>query len=197
MKEKIKTYYIDLVKDKRKGALAAFFSFFLLLISFIYGFFVKLTLRCYQMKLFKSYRPGCRLISVGNISWGGTGKTPLVEALAKFLQQEGKKPAVLIRGYGKDEIYMLKDKLKDIPVLAGRNRIRTARYALKHYGADTIILDDGFQHWRLERDLDIVLIDVKFPFGNRSLTPRGILREPLSSLSRADVFGLTNSDLAK
>ncbi len=197
MKEKLKAYYIDLVEDKRKGALAALFSFLLLLLSFVYGFFVKLFLSCYRIKLFKSTKLDCRLISVGNITWGGTGKTPLVETLAKFLQQEGKNPTVLIRGYGKDEVHMLKDRFRGIPVLAGRNRIKTARYAQKRYDVDTIILDDGFQHWRLSRDLDIVLIDAKFPFGNGSLLPRGILREPLSSLGRADVFVLTNSDLAK
>ena len=197
MKEKVKTYYIDLVKGKRKGALEALFSFLLLLLSFIYGFFVKLILSCYEISLFKSYKPDCRVVSVGNISWGGTGKTPLVEALARFFKQEGKNPAILIRGYGKDEVDMLKSRFSDIPVLADRDRIKTAKEAYGCYRADTIILDDGFQHWRLGRDLDIVLIDSKTPFGNRRLIPRGILREPLSSLIRADVFILTNSNLAK
>ena len=195
--ENFKKYYIDLVKDRRKGAAAALFCFFLLLFSFIYGFLVRLILFCYGIKLFKSYKPDCRVISVGNIAWGGTGKTPLVEALVRFLKQEGRNPAILIRGYGKDEVYMLKDKFKDVPVLAGRDRIKTAADALRRYCADTVILDDGFQHWRMGRDLDIVLIDSQLPFGNRRLIPRGILREPLSSLKRADVFLLTRRDLAK
>ncbi|MCQ9208525.1 MAG: tetraacyldisaccharide 4'-kinase [Omnitrophica bacterium] len=194
--EKVKAYYIDLVKGKRKGAVEALFSFFLLLISFIYGFFIKLILLSYQIKLFKSYKPDCRVVSVGNITWGGTGKTPLVETLVKFFKQEGRNPVVLIRGYGKDEALMLKDKLKNIPVLAGSNRIKNVKVAQKAYAADVIILDDGFQHWRLGRDLDIVLIDSNLPFGNGRLIPRGILREPLSSLSRADIFVLTKANLA-
>ena len=195
--EKLKAYYIDLAKDRRKGATAALFCFFLLLFSFVYGFLLRLILFCYDIKLFKSYKPDCRVISVGNITWGGTGKTPLVEALVRFLKQRGGNPAVLIRGYGKDEVYMLKDKFKDVPVLAGRDRIKSAADALRRYCADTLILDDGFQHWRLRRDLDIVLIDSQLPFGNRRLIPRGILREPLTSLRRADVFLLTRSNLAK
>ncbi len=197
IKERIKTYYIDLVNGKKKGALAALFSFFLLLASGLYGFFVRAILFCYKVKLCKSYKPNCRIISVGNITWGGTGQTPLVEAVAGFLKRQGAHPAVLIRGYGKDEVDMLKDKFKDIPVLAGRDRIKTACFALKHYAVDTLILDDGFQHWSLGRDLDIVLIDSRKPFGNNRLIPRGILREPLTSLSRADVFVLTRVDSAR
>jgi len=127
LKEKVKTYYIDLAKGKRKGAWSELFSFLLLWPSFVYGFFVRFIFSCYEMGLLKSYRPNCRTISVGNISWGGTGKTPLVAAIAKHFQQQGKKPAVLIRGYGNDEAFMLKDKLKDIPVVAGRDRIKTAK----------------------------------------------------------------------
>ncbi|MBL7084478.1 MAG: tetraacyldisaccharide 4'-kinase [Candidatus Omnitrophica bacterium] len=196
LKEKIKAYYIDLVKGKRKGARVKLFSFFLLLFSFVYGFFVKLVLSCYQIRLLKSHKIGCRVISVGNITWGGTGKTPLVETLVKVLKQKGRRLAILIRGYGKDEVEMLKSKFKDIPVLVGRDRIKAARVAQERYGADTIILDDGFQHWRLRRDLDIVLIDTSLPFGNRRVIPRGILREPLSSLSRADAFVLTRTNEA-
>lgn len=191
MKGKFKAYYIDLVSDRRKGALAALFLFLLLLASFIYGLFVRLFLSCYRAGHFRSYKADCPVISIGNITWGGTGKTPLVEAVAKFLKQQGRNPVVLIRGYGKDEVYMLRDKFKDIPVLAGRDRVRSVRIARTDYAADTIILDDGFQHWRLERDLDIVLIDSSTPFGNRRLIPRGILRESLSSLARADIFVLT------
>lgn len=191
---RFKAYYLNLVNGRSKGAGGALLCFLLLLASFIYGLFVKLISSFYQAGLFKSYQPPCRVIGVGNITWGGTGKTPLVEALAKFLKQQGKSPAVLIRGYGDDEIKMLEGKFKDIPVLAGRDRIRTAKAALERYSPDTIILDDGFQHWRLRRDLDIVLIDTETVFGNRRLIPRGILREPLSSLSRADIFVLTKAN---
>ena len=190
-----RAYYIDLVKGRRKRALDAPFSFFLLLLSFFYGLLVKLILSCYQTGLLRAFKPACRVISVGNLTWGGTGKTPLVQALAKFLKQEGKNPAVLIRGYGKDEVYLLQNKLKEIPILAGRDRVRNAKEALARYGADVIVLDDGFQHWRLGRDCDIVLIDATCPFGNYRLIPRGILREPLSALSRADILVLTKTDL--
>jgi len=197
LKQKIKNYYIDLVKGKRKGALDVLFSFLLHMVSFVYGFFVKLFFSCYQAGLVKTYKPNCRVISIGNISWGGTGKTPMTEAVAKHFVQKGKKPAVLIRGYGDDEVYMLQDKLRGVAVLAGRDRIKTARQAQDEHSVDTIILDDGFQHWRMGRDLDIVLVDASFPFGNKKIIPAGILREPLSSLGRADMFVLTNAELAE
>lgn len=194
MKEKLRAYYIDLVQGRRRGALDAPFCFFLNLISFIYGFSVRLILLCYRIRLFKAYKPDCKVISIGNITWGGTGKTPLVVTLTEFFKKEGKRPAILIRGYGEDEVYMLKNKFKDVPVLAGRDRIKTAKDALRYYRVDTIILDDGFQHWGLDRDMDIVLIDSQCPFGNRKLIPAGILREPLSSLSRANVFVITGTE---
>ncbi|UCB57432.1 MAG: tetraacyldisaccharide 4'-kinase [Candidatus Omnitrophota bacterium] len=194
MLKSLKKYYIDLAKGRRKGVLFVPFEPLLILPSFIYGLVVRLILLCYEIGLFKSYKADCRVISVGNITWGGTGKTPLVEALARFLKKEGKSPAVLIRGYGRDEAYMLRDKLKGIPVLAGRDRIKSAREACMGYGADILILDDGFQHWRLRRNLDIVLVDASSPFGNGGLIPRGILRESLSSLARADVFVLSRAD---
>lgn len=197
MSLEIKTYYLELINGQRTGALAALLSFLLFLFSFVYGLFLRLVLSCYQIGLFKSAKPDCWVISVGNITWGGTGKTPLVEALAEFFQEKGRRPAILIRGYGKDEVSMLKSRLKDVPVLAGTNRLKTARQAKAEYNADIIILDDGFQHWRLKRDVDLVLLDASFPFGNRRLIPGGALREPLARLNRADAFVLTKSDLAE
>lgn len=144
----------------------------------------------------KSYRCACKVISVGNITLGGTGKTPLVVTLAGNLNDSGKKVAVLSRGYGgdrvtSDEVELLKKRLPCVPVLVGRDRIKTAREADESLKADVILLDDGFQHWRLKRDLDIVTLDINDPFGNGRLIPRGTLREPLSSLKRADIFVLT------
>lgn len=144
----------------------------------------------------KSYRCACKVISVGNITLGGTGKTPLVVTLARNLNDSGKKVAVLSRGYGgdrvtSDEVELLKKRLPCVPVLVGRDRIKTAREADESLKADVILLDDGFQHWRLKRDLDIVTLDINDPFGNGRLIPRGTLREPLSSLKRADIFVLT------
>ena len=140
-------------------------------------------------------RVSARVISVGNITWGGTGKTPLVAKLARDLSYYGRKVVVLTRGYGKDEVAELKKKLPNIPILVGRDRIKTAREAIKTYNADFLILDDGFQHIRLGRDLDIVNINASQPFGPGGLVPRGTLREPLDHLSRADVFMLTKSNI--
>ncbi|MDD4894009.1 MAG: tetraacyldisaccharide 4'-kinase, partial [Candidatus Omnitrophica bacterium] len=95
-----------------------------------------------------------------------------------------------------DEPYMLKMNLKDVPVIVDSDRIRAAKSAIQDYGVDTVILDDGMQQWRIKKDLEIVSIDSVLPFGNRHLIPRGILREPLSSLKRADVFVLTKTNLS-
>ena len=107
--------------------------------------------------------------------------------LARLLESDGRRPTVLIRGYGDDEWKMLKILLGDVPLIVGKDRLASGREACRKFNADTVILDDGFQHWRLKRDLDIVLIDSTNPFGNRRLFPRGILRETIKSLKRADV----------
>ncbi len=167
------------------------------------------------------------IISVGNITVGGTGKTPFVEMLAEQLSRKGRKVAVLSRGYKSsrriraradalvenssvrivstgeevlldsasagDEPYLLAENLTGVPVLVGKNRFNGGRYAISTLGADTLILDDGFQYLPLHRHLDLVLIDSTDPFGNGHLLPRGILREPLRSLRRADCFVLTKT----
>jgi tetraacyldisaccharide 4'-kinase len=143
----------------------------------------------------KIRKAGARVISVGNITWGGTGKTPLVAALARHAADMGKKVAVLTRGYGKDEVEELKAALPGVPIVVGRDRIKSAREAVEKHGAEILILDDGFQHIRLHRDLDIVNINATLPFGPGGLIPLGTLREPLENLSRADIFVLTKSDI--
>jgi tetraacyldisaccharide 4'-kinase len=140
---------------------------------------------------------------------GGTGKTSLVEFIVQHLKQEGHKVAILSRGYKKsaacslqpagyetmgDEPYMLSKKLVDTPVIVDANRIRGAAKAVEDYSADTVVLDDGFQQWKIFKDLEIVTIDSTNPFGNRNMLPRGILREPLRSLKRADIFVLTKTN---
>lgn len=133
-----------------------------------------------------------RVVSVGNITLGGTGKTPFAITLAKILKDDFKKEvSVLIRGYGWDEQAMLKNSLSNIPILVGEDRVRAAKRTIKMNGSDTAILDDGFQYWELERDLDIVLIDSRCPFGNGGLFPRGILRESRDAIKRADVVVFT------
>ena len=156
------------------------------------------------------------VISVGNVTAGGTGKTPCILLLAEALQKRGRKPAVISRGYrsglekeggvvsdGKnilvsqamagDEPYMMARKLPGVPILVGKDRITSAQKAM-NMGADVLLMDDGFQYWQLKRDLDIILIDCTNPFGYDHALPRGLLREPLSALQRAGLFILTKSD---
>lgn len=205
-------YLHSLAKDERNGVVASLVKSILMVLSFAYIILSAAIKALYRSGILKTARLNCRVISVGNITLGGTGKTPFTAFLAKYLTQKGKKVAILIRGYKRrsraaeygirntdtmgDEGYLLA-RDSAVPVLVGRNRIATAKEAIAKYNADTIILDDGFQHWRLHRDLDIVLINALNPFGNLRVIPRGILREPLFCLKRADVFLLTKADLAK
>ena len=149
----------------------------------------------YKLHIFNARKAPLKVISVGNVTLGGTGKTPFTMTLAKILEEDLKKNVcILIRGYGWDEQEMLKRNLVDVPVLVGQDRFRSSNKALKLYGSDTAILDDGFQHWELLRDLNIVLIDSRNPFGNGHLFPRGVLRESKRSLARADVIVLTKNN---
>lgn len=204
----MRNYLYNLATNKERGFIASTFKVFLFTISFIYGLVVRILIFLYRLK---PYRLNCKVISVGNITLGGTGKTSLVEFIATYLKQQGNNVAILSRGYKKkiksyelkvtsyemmgDEPYMLKMTLKDIPVLVDSYRIRTANLAIRDYNVDTVILDDGFQQWKIKKDLEIVTIDATDPFGNQHMIPRGILREPLSSLRRADVFVLTKTNL--
>jgi tetraacyldisaccharide 4'-kinase len=185
-------FIYSLMTDKRKSAIFFPFKFILYLASLIYGLAILLRKWLYKLHIFKTRKAPLKVISVGNITLGGTGKTPFTMALAKLLEEDLKKNVcVLIRGYGWDEQEMLKRNLVDLPILAGQDRFRSSNKAVKLYGSDTAILDDGFQHWELLRDLNIVLIDSRNPFGNGHLFPRGVLRESKRSLGRADVIVLT------
>lgn len=137
-------------------------------------------------------------ICVGNLTVGGTGKTPAAIYVAKMLARLGRRPAILMRGYkaqGGDEAEEVKAALRElsIPVILGSDRFQSALAAAKQ-GCDVALLDDGFQHWRLARDLDIVLIDATDPFGGRALLPHGSLREPLAGLQRAGAMIVTRAD---
>jgi len=152
----------------------------------------------------KAHRAGLPVISVGNITAGGTGKTPLVAWLARFLLARGHSPAILSRGYGQDaglgvddENAMLASLVPEAPVVVNPDRLEGARLAREHAGVDVLILDDGFQHRRIARDLDIVLLDALMPFGGGHLLPCGYLREPPGALGRADVVVLTRTDLVE
>ncbi|MCM8780919.1 MAG: tetraacyldisaccharide 4'-kinase [Candidatus Omnitrophica bacterium] len=203
-----KHYLYDIATDKRNGFYVSLVKFILFILSVFYGLTVRVLIFSSNLG---SRRFNCKVISVGNITLGGTGKTILVEFLAKYLRQKGHRIAILSRGYKRgssgidyppvsyetmgDEPYMLKVKLKDVPVIVDKNRIRAISFAIRNYAVDTVILDDGFQQWRIKKDLEIVTIDATQPFGNRRVIPRGILREPLSSLRRADVFFLNKVNL--
>ncbi len=162
----------------------------------------------------------CRVISIGNLTVGGTGKTPLTMWLARWCLEQGWRVAILSRGYGGeesgepcvvspcrggaqawsavgDEPYLLAKELPDVPVVVGKDRYQSGLYAYRQFGTDVLILDDGFQHYRLARDLDIVLIDATNPFGHGALLPRGILRESLPALRRADAVVFTRVELAQ
>lgn len=156
----------------------------------------------YDRRILPIHRLPVPVVSVGNITAGGTGKTPVVRWLASRLRARGLRPAVLLRGYKRDqanvsdEQSMLQQYLGETPVHANPDRVAGGREILQqHPETNLIILDDGFQHRRLGRDFDLVLIDAASPFGYGHVHPRGLLREGLRGLRRADAFVLTRSDL--
>lgn len=157
----------------------------------------------------------CRVISVGNLTLGGTGKTPLVEAITARLQAHGRRVGVLSRGYGRqgrqrlvvvsdgqrclvsaevagDEPVLLAQHLPGVPVVVGKDRYAAGLLAVQRFGLDTVVLDDGFQHVQLARDLDILTLDATQPFGTGRLFPRGDLRERPAAAARADAIVLSH-----
>lgn len=182
----------------------------LYLLSIIYGAVVSLRLTFYRSGILRTHKLACPVVSIGNITVGGSGKTPFAIYVAKTLKEMGLKPAILSRGYkrtttgtaivsdGKyvllsadqagDEPFLMASTLKDVPVVVDGDRVRGGKLACDRFSPDIIVLDDAFQHIRLSRDLDIVLVDSTRGFGNGRLLPRGILREPVSSLARADLI---------
>lgn len=148
-----------------------------------------------------SMRLNAPVISVGNLTTGGTGKTPMTVWLGEHLLRMGRKPAVLSRGYmaqdseDSDEIMMIRRQCPELITVVNPDRVAGGRSAIDNHGADVLLLDDGFQHRRLARDLDLVLIDATCPFGHGHLLPRGLLREPPSALKRADAVIITRCNL--
>ncbi|MBU3911340.1 MAG: tetraacyldisaccharide 4'-kinase [Candidatus Omnitrophica bacterium] len=173
------------------------YRLFLAPFSLVYFLVTSIRNILYDIKVLKRFKVNATVISVGNITWGGTGKTPAVLFLIKYFSGQNRKVAALIRGYGQDEPGLLSGSAPDVPVIIGKDRVKTACEAVKKCSADIILLDDGFQHRRLKRDLDIVCIDATNPFGNGFLIPAGSLREGLRGLKRADVFLITKTDLIK
>jgi tetraacyldisaccharide 4'-kinase len=139
------------------------------------------------------------VVSVGNLTLGGTGKTPCVEYVASYYRERNLRVVILSRGYGSergrnDEALVLEQNLPDVPHLQGVDRAALAATAVEELKSEVLVLDDGFQHRRLARDLDLVLIDATNPWGHGHLFPRGLLREPMGSLRRADAIVLTRCD---
>jgi len=139
------------------------------------------------------------VVSIGNLTTGGTGKTPMTIHVVERLRAMGWQPAVVSRGYASggglgDELRLVREAVPGTPCIANPDRVAGARSALAEHGADVVVLDDAFQHRRIARDLDLVLVDATAPFGGGRLLPRGRLREPIASLARADAVILTRAD---
>jgi tetraacyldisaccharide 4'-kinase len=232
--ENLEPYWNEVVFEQRRGYRAAFLRSLLYVLSRIFELGVQIRRYLINSRIFRDSTLGVQVIAIGNLTVGGTGKTPVVEKFARVLQDEGRTVAILSRGYrskpppltkrlmdkllfredstpprivsdGKsllldsetagDEPYMLASNLKNVIVLVDKDRVKAGRYAIEKFGCDTLLLDDGFQYWRLAgRRRDIVLIDGQQPFGNDCFIPRGTLREPLSQLTRAFAIFITKSD---
>jgi tetraacyldisaccharide 4'-kinase len=232
--EFLETFFIEVVFEERRDWKANLARAALFTLSKIYYLVVKIHRSLINFRILRDKTLGIQVIAIGNLTVGGTGKTPVVEKFARELQNAGRKVAILSRGYrskpaplhrrvinkillredqtpprivsdGKsllldselagDEPYMLASNLKDVVVLVDKDRVKSGRYAIEKFGCDTLLLDDGFQYWRLRgRRHDVVLIDRQQPFGNEHLFPRGTLREPHSHLARAHTIFITKSD---
>ena len=237
--ETVETFVLEVITGQRRDKKAAVMRFLLFLLSKLFFLAVKLRRFLYDVRLLRDYTIGVQVIAIGNLTVGGTGKTPVVEKFARELQDQGRTVAILSRGYrsrpppllkrlldkillredrtpprivsdGKsllldsetagDEPYMLASNLRDVIVLVDKDRVKAGRYAIEKYGCDTLLLDDGFQYWKLAgRRRDIVLVDCQLPFGNEHVLPRGVLREPPSHLARANTIFITkcNGNVSK
>ena len=228
--ESLEQFVLDVIYGQRKGKRAALLRAVLYLLSKVFTVAVKARLFLYNFRILRDSTLGVQVIAIGNLTAGGTGKTPVVEKFARELQDAGRTVAILSRGYRSkpapfyhrlinklerippkvvsdgqsllldsetagDEPYMLASNLKDVVVLVDKDRVNAGRFAIDKYGCDTLLLDDGFQYWKLKgRRRDVVLIDCQQPFGNNEkLLPRGTLREPPSHLSRAHIVFITKS----
>lgn len=232
--ETVETVVLEIISGQRRGKRAAVARFCLFVLSKVYTTAIKVRRFLYDVRILRDSTLGVQVIAIGNLTVGGTGKTPVVEKFARELKEQGRHVAILSRGYRSkpppfskrfmdrvlfrqdrtpprivsdgrsllldsetagDEPYMLASNLKDVVVLVDKDRVKSGRYAIEKFGCDTLLLDDGFQYWKLAgRRRDIVLIDCQSPFGNEHLLPRGTLREPESHLSRASTFFITKSD---
>jgi len=230
--ERFERYAVDVILERREGGRANALKFVLGGFSNAYERAVQTRLGLYRRRIFRPQELGCPVVSVGNLTVGGTGKTPVAEMLARELQQRGRRVAILSRGYksvprpfaqrlknklfkhldlfpprivsdGKgvlldsrhagDEPHMLAKNLPGVCVLVDKDRVKSGLHALRHFGSDVLLLDDGLQYQRLRHRIDVVLVDRQAPFGNEHLLPRGTLREPPANLRRASYIVVTKS----
>src|SRR3954471_22358548 len=232
--ESVETFVLEVIFDERRGTIAEVARGGLFLLSTVFQVAVKTRRFLYNVRILRDSTLGVQVIAIGNLTVGGTGKTPVVEKFARELKDQGRTVAILSRGYRSkppplrkrlinkllfreestpprivsdgrsllldsetagDEPYMLASNLKDVVVLVDKDRVKSGRYAIEKFGCDTLLLDDGFQYWKLRgRRRDIVLIDCQQPFGNERMLPRGTLREPPPHLARASTIFITKSD---
>jgi tetraacyldisaccharide 4'-kinase len=211
--------YARSVLNGRRGLLPQALRAMLALLAPIYCIGLEVYLLPFELGIRKRFRLPCQVICVGNLTTGGTGKTPLTQALCRALVARGLSVAILSRGYGGsfehkcavvsdgqrvrltaseagDEAYLLARTLPGVPVVVGKNRRVTGRLACEQFHPDVIVMDDGFQYWQLHRDLDVVLLNACAPFDNGWTFPRGLLREPPWHLRRAGAVVLTNVERA-
>ena len=194
-------WYRAVISGRARGLWPGLQRAGLRLASVPYGLAVGARNRLYDRGWLRSCRAPVPVVSVGNLTAGGTGKTPCVEYVARFYRQHGLRVAVLSRGYGStggpnDEALVLEENLPDVPHLQGPDRAALAAIAVEELESEILVLDDAFQHRRLVRDLDVVLVDVTDPWGRGHLLPRGLLRESPHGLRRAGVVVLTRCDQA-
>ena len=227
--ERLETYLVKLIQekgaDRDQPVLVRILLVLLKGLSLVFGALVAIRYFLYRIGILRRFPLGVQVISIGNVTAGGTGKTPVTEIFARTLAAEGRRVAILSRGYrrkeapwwvrmftqvvtpplvvsdgrhvlsdsteGGDEPYMLASNLPGVVVAVDRDRVKAGRYAVKRFGCDTIILDDGFQYQRLKHAIEVVLVDASNPFGNGNMLPRGILREPARNLKHADIIFMT------
>jgi tetraacyldisaccharide 4'-kinase len=225
-------YTVDVIYGRRHDRGADAYGIFLLCLSWIFKYVVQVRFWLYKNRIMRDQPLGCLVVVVGNITVGGTGKTPVVEKFARALTERGRRVAILSRGYRSrsvplwrrgwnwivkgseppprivsdgrtvlldsevagDEPYMLARNLPGVVVLVDKNRVKAGAFAIRHFGCDTLVLDDGFQYLPLKGQLNLLLVDKTNPFGNGELLPRGILREPIKHVRRASYVFVTKSD---
>lgn len=191
----VKNYFKSIIEGRRNDADVSFWKPLLSFASAVYKTAVEMRKSFYAKQIVKPKALQIPVISIGNITWGGVGKTPLTQYISRFYLDQKKTPLILTRGYGRDETREFQIKVPEALLGVGKNRFEIASHLLKEHKADAAILDDGFQHYQLARDLDIVVMNVLNPFGNEKLIPRGILREPLEALDRAHMVVFNDVNL--